>query len=103
MRTGQRFYPHLIRTIWATEYLTATQDFTRRGDDAGDTVAVVMKTYYEWCTKTTTPKPRPFSARRCTRAERLGLRGHGHGDASHRRRIWTRVPPRPRRPEAVHA
>ena len=26
-RTGQRFYPHLIRTIWATEYLEKTQDF----------------------------------------------------------------------------
>ena len=47
MRTGQRFYPHLIRTIWATEYLEATQDITTAATMLGDTVAVVMKTYYD--------------------------------------------------------
>ena len=25
MRTGKRFYPHLIRSIWATEYLEQTR------------------------------------------------------------------------------
>jgi hypothetical protein len=47
MRTGQRFYPHLIRTIWATEYLKATQDFTTAATMLGDTLPVVMRTYYE--------------------------------------------------------
>ena len=47
MRTGKRFYPHLIRTIWATEYLQATGDFTTAATMLGDTLAVVMKTYYD--------------------------------------------------------
>ena len=47
MRTGQRFYPHLIRTIWASEYLPATGDFTTAATMLGDTLAVVMKTYYD--------------------------------------------------------
>ena len=72
MHTGQRFYPHLIRTIWATEYLEKTQDFTTAATMLGDTLAVVMKTYYDIVHKDHTPKPKPFSARRCTRAERGG-------------------------------
>ena len=47
LRTGQRFYPHLIRTIWATEYLTATQDFTTAATMLGDTLGTVMKAYYD--------------------------------------------------------
>ena len=35
MRTGQRFYPHLIRTIWATEYLDSDPGLHHGGDDAG--------------------------------------------------------------------
>jgi hypothetical protein len=46
MRTGKRFYPHLIRTIWATEYLRATQDYATAATMLGDTLAVVIKTYY---------------------------------------------------------
>jgi hypothetical protein len=47
MRTGQRFYPHLIRTIWATEYLEKTQDYAGAAVMLGDTLPVVMKTYYD--------------------------------------------------------
>ena len=48
MRTGQRFYPHLIRTIWATEYLKAFPgDFTTAATMLGDTVTMVLKTYYD--------------------------------------------------------
>jgi hypothetical protein len=46
MRTGQRFYPHLIRTIWATEFLEDTQDYATAATRLGDTLEVVMKTYY---------------------------------------------------------
>jgi hypothetical protein len=46
-RTGQRFYPHLIRTIWATEYLEKTQDFTTVATMLGNTLNVVMRTYYD--------------------------------------------------------
>ena len=45
--TGQRFYPHLIRTIWATECLEKTQNFTIAATMLGDTLQVVMKTYYD--------------------------------------------------------
>ena len=44
--TGKRFYPHLIRTIWATEFLTKTQDYATAATMLGDTVAMVIKTYY---------------------------------------------------------
>ena len=60
MRTGQRFYPHLIRTIWATEYLQATQDFTTAATMLGDTLAVVMKTYYDIVHKDQHAKARAF-------------------------------------------
>ena len=46
MHTGKRFYPHLIRTIWATEYLEEYPgDYAGAADALGDTVATVMKTY----------------------------------------------------------
>jgi hypothetical protein len=60
MRTGQRFYPHLIRTIWATEYLEATQDFTTAATMLGDTLAMVMKTYYDIVHKDHHGKARAF-------------------------------------------
>ena len=47
LHTGQRFYPHLIRTIWATQHLKATGDFTTAATMLGDTLQVVMKTYYD--------------------------------------------------------
>jgi hypothetical protein len=45
MRTGQRFYPHLIRTIWASSYLEATNDVRGAATMLGDTVQMVLKTY----------------------------------------------------------
>jgi hypothetical protein len=48
MRTGQRFYPHLIRTIWATEYLTNPDtygDYQGAATMLGDTVPVVIQSY----------------------------------------------------------
>jgi site-specific recombinase XerD len=45
MRTGRRFYPHLIRTIWATQVLKKNPDYAVAATRLGDTVAVVIKTY----------------------------------------------------------
>jgi integrase len=49
LRTGKRFYPHLIRTIWATEYLTSTPapDFVTAAVMLGDTTQTVMRTYLD--------------------------------------------------------
>jgi hypothetical protein len=60
MRTGQRFYPHLIRTIWATEYLEKTQDFATAATMLGDTLGTVMKTYYDIVNKDQHAKARAF-------------------------------------------
>jgi hypothetical protein len=46
MRTGRRFYPHMIRTIFATEFLEEEHDYAAAATLLGDTLAVVMKTYY---------------------------------------------------------
>jgi hypothetical protein len=62
MRTGQRFYPHLIRTIWATEYLEATQDFTGAAVMLGDTIGVVMRTYHDVVTQDYHAKAKAFLA-----------------------------------------
>ena len=47
MRTGTRWFPHMIRTTWATECLEKTQDFQTAATMLGDTLEVVMKTYYD--------------------------------------------------------
>ena len=60
MHTGQSFYPHLIRTIWATEYLATTQDFATAATMLGDTLAVVMQTYYDIIHKDQHAKARAF-------------------------------------------
>ena len=47
-RSNKRFYPHLIRTIWATEYLTNNPgDYDGAAAMLGDTVQMVLKRYYE--------------------------------------------------------
>lgn len=46
-RTNKRFHPHLIRTIWASEYLSATNDFEGAATLLGDSVEMVLKNYYE--------------------------------------------------------
>jgi hypothetical protein len=60
MRTGQRFYPHLIRTIWATEFLEKTQDYATAATMLGDTLAMVMKTYYDFIHKDHHTKAKAF-------------------------------------------
>ena len=62
MRTGIRFYPHLIRTIWATEYLEATQNFAVAATMLGDTIGMVMKTYYDVVNKDQHAKAKAFLA-----------------------------------------
>jgi hypothetical protein len=46
-RLNKRFYPHLIRTIWASEYIARTGDFTTAALMLGDTVQVVLQKYHE--------------------------------------------------------
>jgi hypothetical protein len=46
-QTHKRFYPHLIRTIWASEYIARTGDFTTAALMLGDTVQVVLQRYHE--------------------------------------------------------
>ena len=60
LHTGQRFYPHLIRTIWATEYLQATGDFTTAATMLGDTLQITIRTYYEVVHKDQHAKARAF-------------------------------------------
>jgi hypothetical protein len=43
---GKRFYPHLIRTIWATWWIEKTQDYSTAATMLGDTLKVVLATYY---------------------------------------------------------
>ena len=46
--TGQRFFPHMIRSIWGSEYLEDHPgDFTTVAEMLGNTVPVVIKTYYD--------------------------------------------------------
>ena len=42
MRTGKRFYPHIVRTMWATEYLKETQDFQTAATMLGDQLRTVI-------------------------------------------------------------
>jgi hypothetical protein len=45
--TGKRFYPHLVRSLFATEYLEDTQNYAGAATMLGDTLKVVMDTYYK--------------------------------------------------------
>jgi hypothetical protein len=46
--TGQRFHPHIIRSIWGSEYLDEHPgDFATVAEMLGNTVDVVLKTYYD--------------------------------------------------------
>jgi hypothetical protein len=47
LRTGKRFYPHLIRTIWATQYLKTKHDFVTAAVMLGDTTQTVMRAYLD--------------------------------------------------------
>ena len=61
-RTNKHFYPHLIRTIWATEYISKTHDFTTAAYMLGDTVYVVQKSYQEIIEKDHQQKANHFLA-----------------------------------------
>jgi hypothetical protein len=59
-RIKKRFYPHLIRTIWATEYITQTGDFTTAAHMLGDTVQMVLQRYHEIIEREHKDKARNF-------------------------------------------
>jgi hypothetical protein len=46
-RTNKRFYPHLIRTLWATAFIAHTGDFTTTAYMLNDTVQTVLRRYQE--------------------------------------------------------
>jgi hypothetical protein len=46
-RSNKRFYTHLIRTIWASEYISKTNDYEGAAALLGDTVQMVLKRYHE--------------------------------------------------------
>jgi hypothetical protein len=60
MRTGQRFFPHLIRTIWATEYIDRERDFTGAATMLGDNVATVLRAYQHILAKDQHAKAKAF-------------------------------------------
>lgn len=43
--TGKRFHPHLVRTVWATEYIKETHDFYGAAIMLNDTLDAVIKNY----------------------------------------------------------
>jgi len=47
MKTGKRFFPHLIRTVWASTYIKKTGDYTGAAVMLGDTVQMVLKAYHD--------------------------------------------------------
>jgi hypothetical protein len=46
-RTGKRFYPHLIRTIWTDAFLLKTHDISTAAYMLNDTPTTVLKRYHE--------------------------------------------------------
>ena len=65
LRTGKRFYPHLIRTIWATAYLTKDDapDWITAAVMLGDTVATVMAHYHDLVDQAHHSKAKAFLAK----------------------------------------
>jgi site-specific recombinase XerC len=67
--TGVALHPHLVRTIWATEYIKSTKNYIDAAYMLGDTVETVLKTYAklldadcgkrasEWVTRTLNNDP----------------------------------------------
>jgi integrase len=65
MRTGKRFYPHLIRSIWATEYLTHPKthgDYQTAATMLGDNLQTVIQNYYDVVNKDHHVKAKSFLA-----------------------------------------
>ena len=68
MRTGKRWYPHLIRTTWPTEYLTDDDDddkpdWITAAVMLGDKVATVMAYYHDLVDSAHHPKGAAFVAK----------------------------------------
>jgi len=59
-RSNKLFYPHLIRTIWASEYISKTNDYEGAAALLGDTVQMVLKRYYELQEKTAQARASQF-------------------------------------------
>jgi hypothetical protein len=59
-RTNKRFYPHLIRTIWATEFIDSTGDFTTAAYMLNDRVQTVFQRYQVVLEKTQRQKASSF-------------------------------------------
>jgi hypothetical protein len=60
MRTGIRFYPHLVRSIWATTAIAKKAEPATIAVALGDTVQTVMSTYYDVDTKDQRTKAKAF-------------------------------------------
>jgi hypothetical protein len=61
-RTNKRFYPHLMRTLWATECLSQTRDISTTAHILGDTEQMVFQRYHEILEKDHQHKARQFLA-----------------------------------------
>jgi site-specific recombinase XerD len=61
--TQRRFYPHLIRTIWATEFISKTGDFTTAAYMLNDNVKTVLQQYQEILEKEHAQKASDFLKR----------------------------------------
>jgi hypothetical protein len=61
-RIDRPFYPHLIRSIWTTEYMDKTNNATTASHVLGDTVATVLKNYQEIREQEYPDKAREFLA-----------------------------------------
>lgn len=59
-RLGRHFYPHLIRTIWATEFINATGDFTTAAYMLNDRVETVLGRYQTLLDRDLQAKARAF-------------------------------------------
>jgi hypothetical protein len=51
MRTGRRFYPHLVRTMWLSEYLHNGGDITVAATMLGDKPETALKNYHDFLTQ----------------------------------------------------
>ena len=60
MRTGKRFFPHIVRTQWATEFLKETQDFQTAATMLGDQLKTVIDAYYHVVHQEQIPKASNF-------------------------------------------
>ena len=62
LRIGKRFYPHLIRSIAATECLEETHDIPLAAEMLGDTNATMLNFYHRMPKKAQYQKHRDFTA-----------------------------------------